>query len=444
MCGSIVLAGSLASAAFSAPDAQGIEVALEYVRYPDVEDSDSPFNHRGDLTLECLAEPTAGDWKLPEIIGADPAFALAELGGSPRLFVLDRTVAGAPFYDRLRFDTDGDGDLTDEQPIGETDGLGIPGFFQPDAVDLTLDIDGHEQPYSLKVSVLHEEISIGEEVEKIDVEELVLTVGGNCGLSGSFELGGKSHQLLLAEDQINGRFDDVFSLAPGVVQQPHRAFEATGDLLFLTDEEKLDEYDISIVGTKLALGGELYDLAIDTKRGVLTLTPGVAATATVKLPPGVARLFLSSEDSTEYLVLYRPGREPRVPPGEYRLAGYQVYREDPQGDLWYLSATATPRSPVQAVAANKSVEFPMGEPYVPEAIVPPEAYEKLAGKKPDRVEVEFSISGVGQEIVNDLQHVAGGNTEIELDATGKHPAEPRYRIVTTKGKVVSQGGFEYG
>ena len=444
MCGSIVLAGFLASAAFSPPGADRIEVPLEYVRYPDVEDSDSPFSHRGDLTLECLAKPPAGDWKLPELVGREPAFALAELAGSPRLFVLDRTEAGAPFYDRLRCDTDGDGDLTDEQPILETDGLGIPGFFQPDAVDLTLDIDGKEQPYSLKLSVLHEEISIGEEVEKIDVEELELTVGGNCGLSGSFQVGGKSYQLLLAEDQVNGRFDDVFSLAPGVVQQPHRAFEATGDLLFLTDEEKLDEYDISIVGTKLALSGELYDLAIDTERGVLTLTPGVAATATVKLPPGVARLFLSNEDSTEYLVLYRPGREPRVPPGKYRLAGYQVYREDPQGDLWYLSATATPRSPLESVAANRGVEFPMGEPYIPEAIVPPEAYEAFAREKQERVEVEFSISGVGHEIVNDLQHVAGGKTKIELDATGLHPVEPRYRIVTTKGKVVAQGGFEYG
>jgi len=444
MPGSMLLAAFLARAAYPPVEAAELEVPLEYVRYPDVEDSDSPFSHRGELPLECLAEPPAGDWKLPELVGPDPVFAVAQLAGSPRLFVFDRGEADAPFYDRLRCDTDGDGDLSDEEPIVETDGLGVPGYFTPDPVDLFLDIDGKPHPFSLKLALLHEELSFGEEVEEILVEDLLLTGLGNCGLRGSFELDGVTYRLLIAEEDINGRLDDVYALSPGVEQKDYRAYEVVGDFLFLTDEEKLDEYDVSVLGTQLALGGRVYDLSVDEGRGVLTLTPGAAATATVELPPGIERFCLSTEDSTGYLVYYRPGEAPHVPPGKYRLSGYQVYREDPQGDLWYLSAVATPRSPVLSLSAGESVEFPMGEPYVPEAIVPPESLEKYEKGNQDRLEVEFSISGAGHEIVNELRHVSGSSTAIELDEKREHPIEPRCRVMNTKGKIAWQGCFEYG
>ncbi len=165
---------------------------------------------------------------------------------------------------------------------------------------------------------------------------------------------------------------------------------------------------------------------------------------TIKLPVAPERLFLVTTDGTDYLIFHQPGDVVQVPPGDYRVAGYQLHRKDPQGDLWFLSAAATPESPVVSVKKGQASSAVFGEPFMPRAGVREQYYEAFRQQDLERVEVEFVIAGSGNEVVNDLRHVSGNKTKIELDITGQYPLEARYRIVSTKGKVVSQGAFEYG
>ena len=176
----------------------------------------------------------------------------------------------------------------------------------------------------------------------------------------------------------------------------------------------------------------------------LTLTPLEGELGTLELPIEPERLSLASEDGEHFITLLRPGKQVQVPPGNYRIGGYHLYRKDEQGDLWFLSATATPASAFAGVGAGKATSLPWGEPFKPTASVPETAYEKFKSGTPGSVQVEFSILGQGNEIVNEIRHVSGDSTEIPLDPSGDHPEEPAFKVMTTKGKVETGGVFEYG
>ena len=137
-----LIPGDLPAAGSSA-----IEVALEYVRGPDEEDSDSPFLHRGELILENLDAAPPGDWKLPELLSERPLYALTSLGDDQVLLVLDRADAADPFYSRIYIDANANGDLTDDPlPVEAAEEWAVPGYFQAVPLDLTLKVGGKEVP----------------------------------------------------------------------------------------------------------------------------------------------------------------------------------------------------------------------------------------------------------------------------------------------------------
>lgn len=439
MTGTLFLLGLMTGGL--APTTQTIEVPLTYVRYPDVEDSESPYSSRGELEMEILLELPDGKWKLPKLLSEQPLYALTPMGDTDHLFVLDRVKAGDPFFSRIYFDANGNGDLTDDAPIPLSDELVITGFIQSLPLDITLTVDGEEVPYGLKVAAFSEEMMEGE--EELDTDELVFRLTGNCAYSTRFELGKHTYSVLLSDDDVNGKFGDQLAYDAAGPIADDRAFVTSGDLIFLTSGDRIAEFDQSPLGSKISLGGQIYSLEVDTKKSQLRLRPIVTDLGTVDLPIAPERLFLATADGGEYLIFHQPGKKVQVPPGEYRVAGYQLYRKDPQGDLWFLSAAATPESPFITVGKGASTKALFGEPFMPRATVP-EATEAFARGKPERLEVEFAIAGSGHEIVTDLRHVSGNKTAMTLDRTGEFPTEPVFRIASTKGKVVAQGAFEYG
>ncbi|MEW6072873.1 MAG: hypothetical protein AB1726_09830 [Planctomycetota bacterium] len=426
--------------------AAGVEAPLAYLRYPEVAAAGS-LVWRGTAVLEPRAAPPAGDWTLPALQSPHPVFAEARLGDRRHLLVVDVQRPESPFYDRLWFDADADGDLAEETPR-DAEAARLPGTFRSPPVDLTVVAGGAEMPYSLRASAvgpdLVDALALGGEV---DVESLALTLEGNCAYTATLALDGTAIRFLLADGDVDGRFDTRFALGEPAAGDPWRALVATGDRLFATAGERLDARDEAFLGRWIGLGGRVFTLAADAAGGRLSLAPLAAAAGRVPLVAGTAKISFVNEEGDLLVHLADPAAAPPavdVPAGRWRVAGYQLYRADADGDRWSLSAAATPRSAVFTVSAGETAAVPYGEPFHPAAAVPRRAYELFAGGKTDRVDVEFTIGGAGGEVVNDLRRVAGRATKIPLDPSSTFPAEPRYRILEPTGKIVAQGAFEYG
>ena len=422
-----------------------IEAPLEYVRYPEEEEADGLLLFRGERELVCLAEPPPGDWKLPPLSGPQPVFALVELGDREHLLILDRAAPDDPFYDRLFFDADANRDLTDDPAVAPAEPSRFPGTLLSPPIDLQVEIGGELLPYSFRAGALYADIlAVLEDGEEIDVEQLELTLEANCCYAGQLELEGRTHRLLLGDADVDGRFDETATHRRDPELNPHRALIREGDLLFLTTEDEIAEHHSCLLGDQLSVAGRTFDLELDVLGGKLTLEPVDGAWATLKLPVEPARMCLTTEDDGRHVMIFGPGREVRVPPGSWRMSSYQLYREDEQGDLWFLAAAASGLTPIVPLAEGQTASLEFGEPFLPAARVPENVYEAFRSKKQDRVEVEFTINGIGGEAVHEIKRVAGNKTQIPLDATRSRPQDPHYRIVKPTGKVVAQGTFEYG
>jgi len=279
--------------------------------------------------------------------------------------------------------------------------------------------------------------------DELDLEGLSFTLASECCYSGSFELAGHTYHMLLGDGNVNGRFDDVATYQPAEEKDPYRALVRDGDRFFLVDTDEIEDRDASVLGGRLSIQGRLFDLDLDMAAGKLILRPFAGDLATVELTTDVDQLSLASEKGDETVMIHRPGSSVKVPPGKYRLSDYRVYREDAQGDRWFLTAEATPRTKVLTLRAGSKTTLNLGEPFVPQATVPLTAYEDFRAKA-GSVQVEFSIRGNAGEVVTDLRRVAGNKTEIPLDPTQSFPTEPTFRIVEGTGQIAAQGRFEYG
>ncbi|MBI4881190.1 MAG: hypothetical protein HY812_16260 [Planctomycetes bacterium] len=440
----VSLAGLLAGALVAPAAAE--EVSLEYVRYPAGEQEDEAFLPRSTLFVEDLATSVPrGDFKLPPLTSKQPLFALLELAGEQRLLVFDRAQAGDPFFSVLYCDAGGDGDLTNDPALKSADPEALPGFFEPPPLDLTLRAGSGRADYSLRVGLSSSALLEGGELsDPLDLADLSLHVTTNCCYAGDVAFGGGVCRLLLADANVNGRFDDVARCAVAE-EEPVQVISATGDFLYLTTAGAVEASDFCSLGNVLALGKSLFQLRIDAAAKTLVLEPYAGATAALDLPQDCERLFLASEDGGTYAVMLQPSRAAVVPPGTYRVAGYRLLRADAEGDVWSVAAAATPRTPFFTATAGSSTTVVFGEPFAPAARVPRRAYEESAGSTPESVPVEFRVDGSAQEVVTDLRRVSGSATKIEMDAVKTHlPKAPAYVILSAAGKIAARGAFEYG
>ncbi|MFH0946968.1 MAG: hypothetical protein V2A76_17390 [Planctomycetota bacterium] len=431
-----LLAGQLA------PPAAALEVPLEYVRYPDEEDVDGPFVVYGEAHLEGSGTLPAGDWKLPELKSEQPLYLLAALGDGEVLLVLDRERADDPFFSRLLCDANANRDLTDDPAVAVGGGLPLPGLFETAPIDLRLSAAGGTMPYSFRFVAWSEEMLEGGELgDDVKPEELTFLLKSNCCYLGRFEEGQQTYRILLGDANANGRFDDTASFLRLTEENAHHALKLEGDRFFLTSDEEIGEHDATVLGSRVTLGGRVFDLAVDAVSSKLTLTPNTGALATLQLPVELERLTLETQESGEFVMLYRPGREAKVPPGSYRVAGYQLYRQDDQGDLWCLWGSATRQTAFVEVDPAQVTTLEFGEPFLSVGAVPEKTYQ--ASKPLERVPVEFHIEGVARELVTELKHVSGDRTRTPLDETRSRPLEPTY-IILMGSQIVARGAFEYG
>ena len=429
----------------------GLDIPIEYQRYPD-----GPLEliPSGGAVMQKMIEAPSGDWKLPELNSKPPIYAIIQFADKSRLLILDRQNADDFFYNRLYFDSNGNGDLTDDAVV---DGdFGTPAGAQSEAVqadfppvDATVTVGGKSLPYSFTISVQY--LYFGDygrpdkelKQEHID-QNFTLTLFGNCFYSGKFQLDGQSYRVALGDGNVNGRFNDDISLSTVYLcSQPVLA--PTGDLFYLTTGSEPGFRDTQISGDMLLLNGKLFDVSISAAEGKLTLTPTSEKLLPLKLSMATERMTMCTEDASHCVMAYGPGTKIMVPEGTYRLLDYTALRKDEQGDEWSISGMAAVEGPTVAVEEGKDAILALGEPYMPTVSVSEGNLQSVRAGAATAAQLQFSITGSGKEVVTDLERVSGNRTRISLSSNEPNrPKEPAYRIVKADGEVVTQGDFEYG
>jgi hypothetical protein len=428
--------------------ALALDVPLKYEKFAEKRTGFRPYGYS---QFGKTTDPPKGEWKLPALKSKLPIYAMSRLGSKERLFILDRQKTDDKFYNRLYFDDNANRNLTDD-PIIDGQFKAEPFFRRVvfPAVNTTVEVEGKSLPYSFIPTLYQYNVDSKSELSPKQIDESIyFHLSVNCCYTGSFELGEQTYQVALGDSNGNGYFNDKLSFQKNVVFAQRTPLYPEGDFVYLTAGDSattgtLSYYDGQVCSDMLWLNGNLFDMSISTPEGKMTLTPSRGKAFPLKLPMEVERLSFCTSATKRSVMAYEPGKEIKVPQGEYRLVSYGTHRKDQKGDLWSLYAVATKESAVAIVNKRAGATLPFGEPYVPVAEIPEWSMQNFR-QGARQVELEFNVEGAGKELITDLSHVSGNLTDIPLSRSSPNrPTEPGYRITKMDGTIVTQGKFQYG
>lgn len=374
-----------------------------------------------------------------------PLRAVATFGGKQFGFVLDKQSKKSQGYDRLYFDLNGNGDLTDDVPIDSKTAENIQwGNFIPAAfprVDFKIHAEGTEWDYSFFLdsdTTIHEKnLSIGAWLVPAAYRE------------GEIVLRGSKHKIVLLDGNASGRFDSSAT------------FTSKGeDFITRSGTEILFDHEV-LVGKHLgftylsehrqalakmnALGGKFYKIKVTPGGDELTCTPVAVPMGKITMPHTPCNVWLISEQG--FLALNLRNDTPvDIPAGKWHLVGYTLWQFD-GGTTGQVATnksgtdTAAPTNGVSkapkiiymssfdgfackpiTVVANQTTTMKIGPPYTPTLTV------VTKGKV---VPLALEVRGIGHE-------------KVDCEVAGITQSKPKFKITDPQGKVVEQGNFDYG
>lgn len=407
----------------------------------------------GARSQEVLSAPPPGNWKLPTFQGP-PTFVLADFAGRKCLFAFDRANAKDRFCSRLRFDANGDGDLTNDEAHETT-----PSSWEPPSgeswsawfeIDTSVTLAGAARPYCFDVLLQGEArgVPLLSKLIPPDAKVTAIQFRAQCYYGGDFALGGKRYRISLSDSNTNTLFGEV----------PHANDRAStdtdpgahylgGDILTLTTGESLRAGEILTFSPYLHLEGTLFETELRLAEGKLLLKPTAEKLFPLQLAAPVRTITLVSDDYRHSVAALDPGEELSVPAGKYGFSQYSRVFTENAGTSWTLAATLARPVPTANVGPDSpNARLAFGEPYAPyvEAVPSPDEM-----KDPDvrkiRVELSFKVRGVAGETVKTPRRQGRGQTGVELSRIARfYPKEPEYRVATAEGELVTQGSFQYG
>jgi hypothetical protein len=429
----------------SATVASGFDVPLKYRTREDKKKDE--YRPTGYSQIQKSFE-APGEFTQPDLKSRQPIYGIFEAGDQRRLMILDRTNESDGFYSRLYFDADGDGDLTND-PVhdGEIRISDNRNRFQCDfsTIDTKVRIGDHELPYCFEpVCIMYSTYDEDEfDREKLD-QRFRFYYRVYCNYSGEFTVDSETYQFWLADSNGNGRFDDVLEGPDLKDMSTRQLIYPSGDSVYMTAEKEIGYRDRQAVSDWLSVGGKLFVVRYLIPEGKMMLEEYEGEMHPVAFPLELSRVTLATENWEHCVNALRPGESIRVPEGTYHLVEYEVYREDPQGDLWRLHARGTKDVDPVEVGDGENARLGIGEPYRPLAQVP-ESYQERLEEGKERIRISLTVLGAADEVVDDIYRMKGKRTSIEMSrSNSSRPKEPEYEIFDSDGEIVAQGDFDYG
>ena len=369
--------------------------------------------------------------------------------------------AGQPGFNRLYFDLNHNGDLTDDKPIDMEVQRGprpVGTFFHFPRVDLTLDDEGTKREYSFFLE--------GNTFTQPNFSYVMVRLNAAAYREGDITLDGKKHHVVLIDFNSNGRFGDEITINA-----------RQGDMLLVdpSSSNRDSPYDVTgsdcrhYVSKLVKIDDRFYDVKISPAGDKLTLEPCSIPLGNVKNANVGFRAMIYGDQGFLKIRGKKDAPVP-VPEGQWKLLSYTIDGTDVEkpkkaeekkpekkadekkgsqleslakeldsliGDgstsdagirPSSVSAQATDEYKAVKVVKGETVELPFGPPYKPTVT----AQFYMDGDKHEMLSLGMSLVGSAGEICTDMT-VDGGR-----------PSKPTFTITDAKGKVVEQGSFEYG
>ena len=469
-------------------DKQYADAFKELVKKEPEYNSERPFRGIAKLgtqefafALDMSTPPPAPKDETPENGSADAEAepkddsAIAKLKGK----VAEKT-APAPMplfaYDRLYFDINHNGDLTDDKAMEAS----VKTHPHPDRgayaqisfprLEVTIDADGTAIDSVFFLS--------GHAHSSINYSNVGMRLNAGAYREGEITLEGKKRKIVLIDFNSNGRFDDAIKVIT-IHRRPNDKGEfhpQYGDTLLIDPSPSKigrdSPYDVTSsdyrynVSKLINIDGRFYGMKITPAGDKLTLEPSSVALGNVTNPNDGFRALIHSDSGVLKISGDKDVPIP-VPEGEWRLLSYTITLPEtpkpsepakekekkkaeketsaikmleeaikafinkppvrsPSRPRWSMvSARATAECKPVKVVEGKTVELPFGPPYKP--LVTAQNYGNQ-----EQVSLQMSLVGVAGEICSNLM------------AHGGRPPKPDFTITDPKGEVVQQGSFEYG
>ena len=141
----------------------------------------------------------------------------------------DKAAAGSTTYNRLYFDLNHNGDLTDDKPIDAETAQGARrwgSFFQFPRVDVVLDEAGTKLDYSFFLA--------GQQLgASRDLHYVTLSMTPGVYREGQITLAGKKRHVVLIDYNSNGRFNDEMNLPKDLRTATPQLSVEPGDMLLI-------------------------------------------------------------------------------------------------------------------------------------------------------------------------------------------------------------------
>ncbi|MBI4581993.1 MAG: hypothetical protein HY718_20005 [Planctomycetes bacterium] len=428
--------------------------------------------------------------KEPKYAGKKPFKGVAKLGSQQYPFVLDSTNLKTRGYDRLYFDRNHNGDLTDEPPIkavSDSSRYSSDSYRSREFPRQTLEIDSdgvkHECAFSLSV---YSHIGNDRASEYAVDDYVSASLHTVIYREGSITVDGKPHRIVLLDYNSNGRFNDLFEVDEAVKTSRDEIYPSTGDMVLVDPVARKHEYggygaadsqSRQYLSKLLVVDGRYYTITTTAPGDKLTLEPAKLPLGALVNANGPYRAVVYGKQGMVKLT-GEANKPVPIPAGEWRLLEYQIDLTDKpavkpadkaatqpaapptasapapkkkslaerlarilgtddgapsfssiidRGPRYTLvAARATSKAKAVTVAEGKTETLPFGPPYRPVVSV------SWVGDESKEAHLELKLVGAAGEICNNLM------------VKGDRPAAPTFRILGKTGELVRKGKFEFG
>lgn len=354
----------------------------------------------------------------PKYVFQAPFRGVVKLAGRSYGFALDAVAAKAVGYDRLYFDANGNGDLTDDPKISATNAAQTgPTLSQSQfpSVNVTLDAGGEKVEHAFTLGVACS-LAGGK-------FQATASLYSAVAREGYVTQGKKRTKVLLVDSNSNGRFDDVVSVKSN-------GSLAEGDLLLINPNPKKGSSgggmgtDQKLVAKTICIGRSFYRMSVTPDGGKLRLEPMQLELGSVVCSGQAYRAVLTSDDYGVIVIGGAKGQEVTLAKGTWKVVGYTLDATMPGGKRTAVEAPYGNNRPTVTVEKGETAELPFGGAF--RAVV-------TSGRaKDNKIALRLEIIGPSGEKCRSIL-VGGGR-----------PPKPRFIIKDKNDKIVHQGEFEYG
>jgi hypothetical protein len=360
--------------------------------------------------------------KEPSYAAPAPFRGVAGLGGYEYAFALDSDGKQAAAYNKLYFDANHNGDLTDDKPIAAAETNAPPGGgmmqSQFPRVDVSLG-DSSSPDYSFLLGTLCRS-ALGEAYASVSIYSAAIR-------EGYITQGRRKTHLVLVDHNSNGRFNDPISLRSNM----GRLRPESGDLLLINPDTRdtlagdaTAGRDRCFVSKTVCIGKDFYQLEVSPSGDTLKLTPTELALGYVNNPSPAYRAMVYSDTYGAMMIGGMKDQKIPLPEGEWRVASYTIDATGFAGRArTAVSASFRGESPATSVQKGQTAKLAFGAPF-----------RGLVSGNRTNNGVSLSLSIVG----------AAGEYCTSFYVNGSRPPAPLFVIKDRSGKTVHQGRFEWG